>query len=139
MWSKIYITRNAIIFLSFLLTLNLSQNIAQAKGDAVYSKAKKLQKLLDLSDLQKSKVVDILMSVREKNKITNEGETKSKIRFYKRINEINMEIEQILSFEQSTKFQSIKTTWFSKNKSKKDSTAEDNGKVKKEKKIKKRN
>ena len=129
------ISRSIIVILSFLIVFafNVNQSLAQKKADPVSSRAEKLQKMLGLSDVQKAKVVDILNSVKDKDEMPSEDGGKTKIKFGKHTDEINTAIEQILTVDQVTKFNEIKTSWLSNKGSKKESSDEDSTKVKKDK------
>lgn len=126
----------AVLFLKPLSTSG------QQKGNSAYSKAEKLQKLLDLSDVQKSRVVSILMSSSYGNPMANDGASKAKVNFGNHLNEINMAIDQILTIEQQAKFNQIRSNWITMKAGKKDSGEDkaerkDKSEKKKEKKNKK--
>lgn len=138
------LTIKVLLIMLFAVVCLLPVSISgQSKGNSAYSKAEKLQKLLDLSDVQKSRVVSILMSTSFRNPVQNGGASKSKVNFGNHLNEINIAIDQILTVEQQVRFNQIRSNWITlkvrKNDSREDNTEKENKTRKKKAKKEKKN
>lgn len=115
-------------FAVFILILGLSLIIAagnlsaQNAKESSFKRADRLQKLLGLSELQKTRVLNILIQYEHDGPRGNRTEKFSA--GAEKIEAMDNEIEQVLTVEQAVKFEKVKYSWMGKRRLKHGLTAE---------------